>query len=140
MILTTNRVGKFDEAFKSRLQLTLRYRNLDEGQRLKIWRNFLRRLRLVDKRVRASVISKEYGIDVAEISGHLEELSKENLNGREIRNTISTARQLASYKQCSLGYAHLRTVIDETKGFEEYLINLHSGLTQDEIQKDLGER
>ncbi|KAI1061472.1 hypothetical protein LB506_011912 [Fusarium annulatum] len=35
-ILTSNRVGIFDEAFKSRIQLNLRYKNLDRDQRRQI--------------------------------------------------------------------------------------------------------
>ncbi|KAF9876751.1 hypothetical protein CkaCkLH20_05597 [Colletotrichum karsti] len=44
LILTSNRVGTFDEAFKSRIQLNLRYENLDESKRLKIWGNFINRV------------------------------------------------------------------------------------------------
>lgn len=44
LILTSNRVGTFDEAFKSRIQLTLRYKNLEKDQRLQIWNNFMKRL------------------------------------------------------------------------------------------------
>ncbi|UPX17725.1 uncharacterized protein EKO05_0008065 [Ascochyta rabiei] len=42
-------VGKFDEAFKSRIQLSLHYEKLDKGQRKKIWRNFLSRPQEMDK-------------------------------------------------------------------------------------------
>ncbi|KAK2757815.1 ATPase [Colletotrichum kahawae] len=142
LMLTTNRVGTFDEAFKSRIQLTLRYNNLDKDQRLTIWGNFLRRLQSLNTtpRARESVSSMDYGVNISQISNHLEELAKESLNGRDIRNVISTARQLASYKQCQLEYSHLRTVIDETKRFEEYLRTLHGGLSMDEIQLDQGER
>ncbi|KAG5743828.1 hypothetical protein H9Q70_013464 [Fusarium xylarioides] len=44
MILTSNRVGIFDKAFKSRIQLSLRYNDLEEGQRRQIWLNFINRL------------------------------------------------------------------------------------------------
>jgi len=51
LILTSNRVGTFDEAFKSRIQLALHYKNLDTFQQKKIWRNFLAsNQRLVRKR------------------------------------------------------------------------------------------
>ena len=36
LILTSNRVGTFDEAFKSRIQLALHYDGLNEEQRQKI--------------------------------------------------------------------------------------------------------
>jgi SpoVK/Ycf46/Vps4 family AAA+-type ATPase len=44
LILTTNRVGTFDEAFKSRISLALRYEKLTQVQRKQVWRNFIRRL------------------------------------------------------------------------------------------------
>lgn len=45
LILTSNRVGTFDQAFKSRIQLALHYENLKKPQRRKIWCNFFTRLR-----------------------------------------------------------------------------------------------
>lgn len=41
LILTSNRVATFDEAFKSRINLAIRYEDLEEEQRLKILRNFI---------------------------------------------------------------------------------------------------
>lgn len=140
LILTTNRVGAFDEAFKSRIQLNLKYDPLDKEQRLKIWGNFLRRLQSVDTRVRGSGASRHYGINIAQISEHLQELAEENLNGRDIRNVISTARQLASYKECRMEYSHLKTVMDETRRFEDYLKTLNHGFSMDELKFDEGER
>jgi len=49
--LTTNRVGTFDEAFKSRIHLAIRYSDLDEDQRVEIWRNFITALRSTKERV-----------------------------------------------------------------------------------------
>jgi hypothetical protein len=43
--LTSNRVGTFDEAFKSRIQLALHYRPLDQPSRHRIWQNFVGRMR-----------------------------------------------------------------------------------------------
>lgn len=40
LILTTNRVGTFDEAFKSRIQMSLRYERLERHQRKRVWLNF----------------------------------------------------------------------------------------------------
>ena len=45
LILTSNRVGTFDQAFKSRIQLALHYENLKRPQRRKIWWNSFTRLR-----------------------------------------------------------------------------------------------
>lgn len=43
-ILTSNRVGTFDAAFKTRIQLSLRYPKLQAPGRQNIWENFLRHL------------------------------------------------------------------------------------------------
>lgn len=97
LILTSNRVGTFDEAFKSRIQLSLHYENLTLSQRRKIWRNFMNRLRTVDPE----------NVDVDDVLDNLDELGAEDVNGREIRNAITIARQLAQFKDEKFAYAHL---------------------------------
>ena len=44
LILTTNRVGEFDEAFKSRIHISLYYPKLDRKSTIKIWEMNLDRL------------------------------------------------------------------------------------------------
>ncbi|KAI0468851.1 ATPase [Xylaria cf. heliscus] len=147
LILTTNRVGIFDEAFRSRIQLTLRYQNLNQNQRQTIWENFILRL---EKRESSKLpatssssstpVVSSFGFDFEDIKMHIAKLAKHSLNGREIRNAISTARQLAMYKNEPLAYKHLERVIKETNKFEEYLTDLNRGLSIDEIRNDKGER
>jgi hypothetical protein len=75
------------------------------------------------------------------IRSRLEQLAEKNLNGREIRNAISTARQLAMFQgNKPMGYEHLQRVIDEQKKFEDYIFELNEEFTADEISKDLKER
>lgn len=148
LILTSNRVGIFDEAFKSRIQLSLRYKSLDRSQRLQIWINFLKRLeQLENDRLDAERRGDKkdgtilgYGVNVDEIKARLEELADESMNGRQIRNTISTARQLAMYQRKKLSYEHIQAVIDEANKFDEYLLELNKGYSADEIQRDKKER
>ncbi|KAF7556186.1 hypothetical protein G7Z17_g1665 [Cylindrodendrum hubeiense] len=144
LILTSNRVGIFDEAFKSRIQLNLRYNNLDRAQRLQIWNNFLLRLRRLEKERLASggndTRELDYGIKADEIKEKVEELADVDLNGRQIRNAISTARQLARYRKEPLAYRHFEVVINEAKKFDEYLLELHKWYSSDEIQRDKRER
>ncbi|KAF4989035.1 hypothetical protein FGRMN_9407 [Fusarium graminum] len=126
LILTSNRVGIFDEAFKSRIQLNLRYTNLDRGQRLQIWKNFFIRLNRLDQETLSkSQSSPSYGVNMDEITDKLDELAGADLNGRQIRNVISTARQLARYLKEPLGYKHLTAVISEAKKFDDYLLELN---------------
>jgi hypothetical protein len=131
LILTSNRVGTFDEAFKSRIQLALHYENLTTSQRRKIWRNFMNRLRTFDE---------EPVIDLDDILDHLDDLSKVDLNGREIRNAITIARQLAQFKGESFRYSHLSRVIGVGGKFGKYLKDLRDGQTQDIIKHDEGVR
>jgi hypothetical protein len=39
--VTSNRVGIFDEAFKSRIQVSLHYEDLTKNARRTIWNNFI---------------------------------------------------------------------------------------------------
>ncbi|KAI1145988.1 P-loop containing nucleoside triphosphate hydrolase protein [Nemania diffusa] len=148
LILTSNRVGTFDEAFRSRIQLTLRYENLSQTQRHKIWENFMQRLETLESPKTAAASSSSprtrmisgCRFDFQDIRAHIPELAERNLNGREIRNAISTARQLAMYKKEPMSYKHLERVIKETSKFEAYITELNQGFTSDEIRKEKGER
>ncbi|KAK2469187.1 hypothetical protein H9L39_19168 [Fusarium oxysporum f. sp. albedinis] len=140
LILTSNRIGIFDEAFKSRIQLNLRYKNLDRDQRLQIWENFFTRLRRLEKEAFTRYSRFSYGANIDEILGKLNELAEANLNGRQIRNAVSTARQLARYQKEPLSYKHLTVVINKAKKFDEYLLELNETFTADELQRHKRER
>lgn len=141
MILTSNRVGTFDEAFKSRIQLSLHYKNLDQHQRREIWKNFIGHLDEFQQTLEAGLTEPErhtkvgYGIDVDDLNKNLEELSRPALNGRDIRNALSTARQLALYRQQPLQYNHLQVVMGEVQKFDDYLREVHNGYSEDDIQR-----
>ena len=142
--MTSNRVGNFDEAFKSRIQLTLRYKTLDKSQRVQIWQNFITRLEGFQQKENDNDIIKhqssihggvDRGIKVEEVRHRLPQLAEAKLNGREIRNAISTARQLAMFRKEQMGYEHLEVVIAEAKKFEDYLLELNEGFSPDDISK-----
>lgn len=141
-------MGIFDEAFKSRIQLNLHYKNLDRDQRLQIWDNFLQRMER-NEAERAAAVKAErkkaeevqgFGINAVEIRQKLEDLADADLNGRQIRNAISTARQYATYLRAPLAYVHLEAVINEAKKFDQYLYAVNRSFTADEIQRDKRER
>lgn len=137
MILTSNRVGTFDEAFKSRIQLSLHYENLNKSRRRKIWKNFLDRLS--DLQEKRTSNKEDFGIDFEDINDHLQELSNYELNGRQIRNAITTARQLAKFKRETMSYAHLKHVINVASKFDTYLEKLN-GFSSDDIARENGLR
>ncbi|KAL4786979.1 P-loop containing nucleoside triphosphate hydrolase protein [Aspergillus varians] len=114
LVLTSNRIGTLDEAFKSRVQLTLHYPSLDEGSRRRIWSNFITRLR-----------HSHPGAKADQILDNIDELAQFKLNGREIRNSITTAMLLAEFRGQQLQYCHLAEVIDVSNEFEQYLHETH---------------
>lgn len=131
LILTSNRVGTFDEAFKSRIQLALHYKPLTIPQRKKIWRNFLKWL-------------KEVGegdvVELDDIEDNLDELAKIEMNGRQIRNSLTTARQLAQFKKQRMNYEHLKHVIGIAAEFDAYLIEVQEGFSDASIARADGIR
>ncbi|KAK6508672.1 hypothetical protein TWF506_010751 [Arthrobotrys conoides] len=131
LILTSNRVGTFDSAFKSRIQLALHYDTLSHQQRIKIWQNFIKRLE--------DVAYDEIDIDELSLDKNIKKLAKHNLNGRQIRNNITTARQLALYKKEQMNMGHLENVIEISQRFENYLQKVKSG-TDEDIARDEGLR
>ncbi|KAF7681089.1 hypothetical protein GT037_000065 [Alternaria burnsii] len=131
LILTSNRVGTFDEAFKSRIQLALHYDNLGPVQRKKIWRNFITRMKKLEESSAA---------DLEDILDHIDELSEEPMNGREIRNAITIARQLAEFRGQSFQYSHLKHAMKVGSRFSKYLKDLRMNYTDDMIKQDSGIR
>ena len=120
LILTSNRVGTFDEAFRSRIHIALHYEDLKPRSRRQIWSNFLARLD-----------GTEEGENLDDIRDRLDELANHKLNGREIRNALSTARQLASHECKKMGWEHLELAIKTANDFGKYLKDFHGHSDRD---------
>ncbi|RSM20636.1 hypothetical protein CDV31_000614 [Fusarium ambrosium] len=120
LILTTNRIGSFDEAFKSRIQLALGYPPLNEEDRLKIWSNFIQMLPRTKDRV-----------DMEDLQMNLPKLALVEINGREIRNIITMARHLAKFRGQMLRYKHMRDAVESAQKFSKYLSNV-KGVSDDD--------
>jgi len=125
MILTSNRVGTFDAAFKSRIQVSLHYSNLSRASRKKIWQNFIDILDDMDE-----------DVDISGLEQHLDDLSQAQMNGRQIRNCVTTARQLAVFRKQRFGWQHLEQAIATAQEFERYLKEVHENLTEDELARE----
>ncbi|KAM6484613.1 AAA family ATPase [Trichoderma sp. SZMC 28011] len=135
LILTSSRVGTFDEAFKSRIQLAVHYGTLKAPQRTTIWKNFIERLRELD----------EEGVDFDDLNNKISQLASKEMNGREIRNAITTARQYARWERqqdrsFKLNYNVVKEVIETAGEFDKYINTLNDGLTQEELAKHDGIR
>jgi len=113
-------VGTFDEAFKSRVQLALHYPAIDEQGRGEIWHDFIQELQKQGANANHELLKSKVGA-----------LARDNLNGRQIRNSIRTARQLASQAKEPLSYDHLRKAIKVAQEFEQYVIDTHGGQTHE---------
>ena len=160
LFLTTNRVGAFDEAFKSRIHVSLYYPPLDWAQTDAIWRMHMRRL--IEKKARKDIILH---IDEPEIltfaKRHylLTASKKAKWNGRQIRNAFQTATSLAEYEahenkskqnkdrsleqttttELELKVDHFERVAWASFEFDKYLAQTHA-LTDTELAFQNAER
>lgn len=124
LILTSNRIGIFDEAFKSRIQVALHYEKLTISSRKKIWTNFIDMLE-----------EDEEDVNFEEIRYKLDQLAKIDLNGRQIRNILTTARQLAIFQARRLDWPHIEQALSVTIEFNDYIQRMQ-GHTDDQRARD----
>ena len=110
VILTSNRVGTFDPVIKSRIQLAFHYKDLGVAERKQIWQNLFAHLRSMDSN----------NIDFGDIESHVSELAEYEINGREVRSAISTARKLARFKGEKMGFVHLDQALKMMGRFDAY--------------------
>ena len=107
IFLTTNRVETFDDAFVSRIHLSLRYGDLTQKAKKAVWKMFLDKVR------------NSEGMQVEGITDHdIELLARRNLNGRQIKNLTRTAQALAVHEAKPLTLEHIKKVIDVAETFE----------------------
>jgi AAA+ superfamily predicted ATPase len=85
LILTTNLVNTIDEAFRSRINIAIEFKELSYTTRLKIWTTFITG---VDRSL----------IDHTRILAEVSDWANEPLNARQIRNVVLTAESLAIAK------------------------------------------
>ena len=70
-------------------------------------------------------------MDIKSIRDRINDLAAAPLNGREIRNMIITARQLAAFRKEKLSYHHLESAMAEAEKFGKYIKSLHEGYISD---------
>lgn len=59
--------------------------------------------------------------NIPELERRLDELASEEMNGRQIRNALLTARQLAKHRDERLDWPHLNQVMKTSAAFNKYL-------------------
>lgn len=119
LFLTTNRVGTFDQAFQSRVHVTLGLPSLDRQRRTSVWAIFLQ-----DLATKGAITDAHYNILTKMVT---QEWSKEKLNGRQIRNAVRTALVLAEKKGKMVGKDEFETVLKIGREFEGYMGMLGKG-------------
>lgn len=108
LFLTTNRVNTFDDAFKSRIHIPIRYTDLAVESRMQIWRNFCQMV--------------PGGVDIDDIGIAI--LAEHDLNGRQIKNVIKAAESLAVFDKIKLDLKTLQQVTKIQATFEKDLTSV----------------
>ncbi|KAM5479378.1 hypothetical protein MaudMau93_007895 [Microsporum audouinii] len=93
IFLTTNQEQSFDPAILSRIHLIFTYEKLNRDARRKIWQFF---------------IINAGGTSINKVE--LDSLATVNIDGRQIRNTMSIARDLAA-KDGDLQFSHIKSAL-----------------------------
>ena len=128
-------MGEFDEAFRSRIHVSLYYPKLDQDATLKIWERSLLRLRKSGLQLD---FSEEEIRDFAE--NHWldnEDKPSRRWNGRQIRNAFQTALALANWDfyemkqgrnlaKPMLKAQHFKIVAKTSAHFDDYLGSIHN--------------
>lgn len=119
LILTSNDYLTIDDAFQSRIHVSFRMKTPERDQRAQIWKHLLRQARIFDENGRENnnniAEGVELDINIGNVLDHIEDLAAVELNGRQIKNLISTARQFGAYCHEPLGYKHLSLVLRNSK-------------------------
>lgn len=90
--------------------MALHYPPLDAPSRTAIWFNFLGMLR-----------NDNEDMDYGEIVERVDELAAHEMNGRQIRNAVTTARQLALFEGVPLGWGHVEMAMGAAADFDGHL-------------------
>ncbi|KAL2787516.1 hypothetical protein BJX66DRAFT_327808 [Aspergillus keveii] len=144
LILTTNRVGQFDEAATSRIHCVLYYPSLDKSRALEVWQKNVP-VELNEKKImRFAKTQLEAGTQ---------------WNGRQIKNAFQTAVALADWDNLEqpkdagpsapkLRIKHFKAVVKTSNHFESYLTEVRKSdrerarmnfLRRDDLSQDLGD-
>ncbi|KAL7952771.1 hypothetical protein V8C34DRAFT_309762 [Trichoderma compactum] len=101
LFLTTNRVGTFDEAFTSRIHISLYYPPLDIGSTLEVFRVNLDRIKERFRKKKQRGVA-ELELDEVSINNFIHQYfhhhEEARWNGRQIRNACETGLALAQFE------------------------------------------
>ena len=108
LILTTNRVLSFDVAVQSRIHLAIMFHDLDDQQTRSI--------------IDVHLAKRRRELSPDEIATFTELASAAALNGRQIRNVISSAEAMVNRREKKvITYADIKLVLQHTRDFQSSL-------------------
>ncbi|KAL9058201.1 MAG: hypothetical protein Q9206_002032 [Seirophora lacunosa] len=108
LILTTNRVLSFNVAIQSRIHLAVMFRDLDENQTRSI--------------IEVHLAKQIHNLSVAELDVFAQLAAEAVLNGRQIRNVISSAEAMVNgRKSKQITWDDIKSVLNQTKEFQQSL-------------------
>ena len=138
LFLTTNRVGDFDEAFTSRIHVSLYYPELNQEKTVKV---FILNMDMIEDRFKTKgrVIKIDRELIAGFAAQHYAENHQARWNGRQIRNACQTALALAEFETqdrslkdtenpdivVKLRVDHFEVVRDAYLEFTRYINELH---------------
>lgn len=117
IFLASNRVSVFDQAIKSRIHLALQYASPSKEVRRTLWKKNLE-----------SISSEELDFNVEKA---LDAVQDTKMNGREISNSITTAKTLAKSEGSKLKLEYLQTIVQVWSEFEQSLSQLQEAKVSD---------
>ncbi|KAF5503164.1 ATPase family AAA domain-containing protein 3B [Colletotrichum fructicola] len=138
LFLTTNRVGDFDEAFTSRIHMSLYYPELSEEKTRRVFKINMDLIRERFALKKRQIIIEEMDIGAFATQHYINHPSA-RWNGRQIRNACQTALALAEYQAqggrhdaimkpdavINLAVEHFETVRDAYLKFAEYMTKIY---------------
>ncbi|KAI0877666.1 hypothetical protein GGS24DRAFT_487711 [Hypoxylon argillaceum] len=136
LFLTTNRVGDFDEAFASRIHISLYYPELGREETLEVFKLNLQLMQDRFKRKPRKLITDETKIWVF-VLDYWNQHPFDHWNGRQIRNACQTAVALAEFESLGendisgtspdihLGVSHFEMVAKAYLAFSEHMKDIY---------------
>lgn len=123
LFLMTNQVGVFDEAFKSRIHISLYYPSLDEMQTYRIWERHIKKATEAGIHINGEELIS-FALQVHE--NQKDPKSGPVWNGRQIRNVFQSALPLANLhanegSPLKLERHHFQTAFTVSDKFRNYI-------------------
>jgi len=148
LFLTTNRVDALDEAFSSRISISIYYPNLEKTARAEVWKNFLVDLPIaVKSKKKAEAEEVTNGTPQAKLNKKLTNkngpvfdfnaLAEFELNGRQIRSCVRMARALANSEKAKLSQKHLYQTVQLSLDFsKQFSSHFHPKIEESEKEDE----